>query len=61
VAKYNDILWEALQTSGLAVRASNLTKQAKIQMSRSQQEEYEKIDKEATEHKCHAESKCRKI
>jgi len=61
VKKYNEVLWEALNTSGLAARAAALQQQVAGRLTLRQQEEYESIDKAATELKRHTEKQCRKI
>jgi len=61
VKKYNEVLWEALNMSGLMTRAAALQQQMAGQLTLRQQEEYKSIDKAATELKRHAEKQCRKI
>jgi len=61
VTKYNKLLWKSLHANGLAWRANNLTQQVKIRLSKSQQEEYESINRAATKYKHNAENNCRKI
>jgi len=51
VAKYNKLLWESLNSSDLAHRASNLAQQVPFRLSQSQQVQYESIDHAATKHK----------
>jgi len=61
VRTYNEVLWEALNTSSLAIRAANLKQQTAGWLMQRQQDEYKSIDKAATELKRHAEKQCRKI
>jgi len=56
--KYNKLLWESLNSSDLAHRASNLAQQVPFRLSQSQQVQYESIDHAATKHKWHVENKC---
>jgi len=52
VGKYNEILWESLQSSSIVTRAEKLTHQLTSQLLQVQQVEYKQIDKAATEYKC---------
>jgi len=44
VQRYNTVLWEALQCSGIATQAQHLAAQVNQRLSMTQQEEYEIID-----------------
>jgi len=61
VTRYNNLLWESLQSTQLAWRASELSQQTSMRLTQSQQIEYESIDKATTELKRYAENKCRKL
>jgi len=46
VTKYNELLWESLQLSDLAHRASNLAQQVTVRLSQSQKVEYKSIEQQ---------------
>ena len=47
--KYNQLLWEQLDKTGIAARAQVLLLETKSCFTQMQQQEYEKIDQAATE------------
>jgi len=61
VTRYNNTLSEKLKEDNLEAKVSTLAAEVKIRLTNSQQEQYEAIDKAATEYKRHAENTCRKL
>jgi len=61
VTRYKQILLTSLKEDRLEAHVQTLASEVKIQLTKTQQEEYEAIDKAATEYKRHAETKCRKL
>jgi len=61
VNRYDNTLSEKLKEDNLAAKVSTLAAEIKIRLTNNQQEQYEAIDKAATEYKRHAEKTCRKL
>jgi len=61
VTRYNQTLMAVLKEDGLEVCTLTLTSEVKIHLTKTQQAEYEAIDKAATKYKRHIETKCHKL